>query len=537
LDKIQSRRSQLREIRGKECRFSIARPAAGLQAFSLSTTTGRPAAEACQRPAVDPSEAAPQRSLIQLQQTKDIVMVDTDSMTRDLARYALADFKTIDPELIQAARRRVLEAVSVAFLGMDQKAHPATKAVLTFAEPFVRRGGESRIWGTGSLVPADIATLANGVFLRNADGNDSYFGPATNVHPSDSISALIALAEEESRSGYEVLEATLIAYELAVTCCDMWPDLGDRGWDQTNHVQIATVLSIGRLLRMSQEQLQNAIGMAVVPRGGMFQARAGSPSSWKSFSGADAARHALYVCRLAQAGAEGPNEPFEGPAGFLKQVGDGVVPEKALTAIRERRMPSRIYDTNIKYRPVASPVQAAVHASALVSAQLEKGEKVVDVTVTTYERAATHMADEAHSTPKSRKMATHSLPYVVFATLEDGDIYQAFDDVDRIASERTHAFIRDHIKIVGSPEMTAIFPGRMPAAVAVVTSKGRKIEEYVEAAPGFVGNPVTDQQLEDKFRKCAGPYLGSRTEEAVELLRRFDRLKDVTQLTRLLSPQ
>jgi 2-methylcitrate dehydratase PrpD len=269
----------------------------------------------------------------------------------------------------------------------------------------------------------------------------------------------------------------------------------------------------------------------------MFQAREGSPSSWKSFSGADAARHALYVCRLAQAGAEGPNNPFEGPCGFLKQVGDGVVPEKAFTAIRERRTPSRIFETNIKYRPVASPVQAAVHASALVAAQLEKDEKVVDVTVTTYERAARLMADEAHSTPKTRKMATHSLPYVVLATLEDGDIYHAFDDDRRIASERTHGFIRDHIKVVGSPEMTAIFPGRMPAAVGVVTSKGRKIEEYVEAAPGFVGNEITDEQLEGKFRKCAGPYLGARTEEALELLRSFDKLTDVTKLTRLLSPK
>jgi 2-methylcitrate dehydratase len=464
-------------------------------------------------------------------------MVDVDSMTRDLARYALADFGPIDPELIQAARRRVLEAVSVAFIGMDKSAHPATKAVLKFAEPFVKRGGNSRIWGTGALVPADIATLANGVFLRNADGNDSYFGLATNVHPSDSISALIALAEEEGRTGAEILEAVLIAYEMAVTSCDMWPDLGDRGWDQTNHVQIATVLSIGRLLRMSQEQIQNAMGMAIVPRGGMFQARQGSPSSWKSFSGADAARHALYVCRLAQAGAEGPNNPFEGPCGFLKQVGDGVVPEKALTAIREKRMPSRIFDTNIKYRPVASPVQAAVHAAALVSAQLEKDEKVVDVTIKTYERAVRMHADEAHSTPKTRKMATHALQYVVLATLEDGDIYHAFDDDSRIGSERTHAFIREHMKAVADPKMTAIFPGRMPAAVAVVTSKGRTIEEYVEAAPGFVGNEATDEQLEDKFRKVVGPYLGARTEEALDQLRTFDRLKDVTQMTRLLSPQ
>lgn len=462
-------------------------------------------------------------------------MVDVDSITRFLATYAVADFKGIDDELIQTARRRVLEAVSVAFLGLDQKAHPATKAVLTFAEPFVKRGGPSRIWGTGALVPADIATLANGVFLRNADGNDSYFGKGTNVHPSDSISALIALAEEEGLSGADVLDAVLVAYEVSVTCCDMWPDLGDRGWDQTNHVQIATVVGVGRLLRMSQEQIQHAIGMAVVPRGGMFQARAGSPSSWKSFSGADAARHALYVCRLAQAGAEGPNEPFEGPAGFIKHIGNGVVPTEAMTAIREKRTPSRIFETNIKYRPVASPVQAAVHAAALVSAQLEKDEVVADVTVTIYERGL-HFADEAHSTPKSRKMATHSLPYVVLATLEDGDIYKAFDDVDRIAGERTQAFMRDHIKVVSSPEMSAIFPRRMPSAVEVVTSKGRTIKEYVEAAPGFVGNPITDQQLEDKFRKCAGAYLGSRTEEALEHLRTFDRLKDVTQLTRLLSP-
>lgn len=462
-------------------------------------------------------------------------MVDSDRISRAFAAYAVADFGEIDPEVVHQARLRILEAISVAFIGMDPKAHPATGAVLEYARRYVRDDGPSRIWGTGLAAPADVAGLANGVFLRNADGNDSYFGPATNVHPSDAIPAIVAVAEEEGLSGRQVLDAVLVSYEASVTSCDCWPDLSDRGWDQTNHVQVATVVGLGRLLGLSQQEVENALGMAVVPRLGMLQAREGRPSSWKSFSGSDAARHALFACRLAQAGGEGPNEPFEGTAAFLKQTGYAY-PEEALKSILELRPPARVLDTNIKYAPVASPIQSATHAASLVHGQLEDGERVVDVTVTTYERAAVQMANEARRTPTSRKTATHSLPYVVLVALEDGHIYGAFDDLDRITGESTHAFIRDHIEVTSSAEMDAIFPDRMPASVEVVTDRGRRLSEYVEAAPGFVGNPVTDAQLEDKFRNCTRERLGeARCEEAIEVLRNLEELDDLGTLTQLLA--
>ncbi|MHB1162417.1 MAG: MmgE/PrpD family protein, partial [Chloroflexota bacterium] len=75
------------------------------------------------------------------------------------------------------------------------------------------------------------------------------------------------------------------------------------------------------------------------------------------------------------------------------------------------------------------------------------------------------------------------------------------------------------------------------AVVTVRTHDGRELVERVEAASGTPGNPVSDEELEEKFMELVAPILPrERAERLVERVRQLERLEGLSQLVELSAP-
>lgn len=454
----------------------------------------------------------------------------TDSMARTIARYAVADFGAADPRVRDEARRRVLDSVGVAMAALD---HPGPRAVRAYARTMATGSG-SRLWGTDLLVPPEIAALANGVAVRCLDFNDAYFS-RDSTHPSDMIPGLLAVAEERGCSGAGLLDAIAVGYEVAVATCDAF-GVRTRGWDQTNITAMGACAGTARLLGLDAEQAGHALAMTVVPRAGMLQARYGNVAMWKGFGGPDSVRSAIYACLLAEAGVEGPSEPFEGPKGFVALLLDGHVPDRgAVDRLAELPAPSKILDTHIKRWPVGYVAQSAVEAAYEVQAQLRPGDRITSVEIATYGMAVEVMASREKFAPTTRETADHSLPYVVAAMLQDGDISEASFDLERVRSPDVHRFLRERVTVVEDPSMTARYPMSFPARVEVLTDEGPAWAAHVDDPPGSARNPLSDAALEHKFHRLCGGVLGDRAAEIIATIDDLAAAEDVRPLARLLA--
>ena len=75
------------------------------------------------------------------------------------------------------------------------------------------------------------------------------------------------------------------------------------------------------------------------------------------------------------------------------------------------------------------------------------------------------------------------------------------------------------------------------ARIEVELASGEKVERFVEASLGNLERPMTDRQLEEKFRDQAGVLPASRIEDAIGLCWGIDGLSDVGELIRVLVPE
>lgn len=454
----------------------------------------------------------------------------TDGLTRAYASYAVGDVE-VPPQVRREAWRRTLDSIGVAFAALS---HPGPEAVRRYAEAAFPDGGTATVWGTGQRVPLEVAALVNGVAVRCLDYNDNYFS-LNGGHPSDIIGGLIAVAEARGNSGAELLDAIAIGYEAGAVYNDSI-SMRHRGWDQTNMTGIAAWAGVARLLHLTQEQAEDALAMTVVPRVGLGQARYGNVPMWKGFAGPDAVRFAVYAGLLAEAGVQGPFEPFEGKRGFLAQLTGGVIDHpEGLAPLYEQHPPSGILRGNMKAWPLGSVAQSAVSAAVQVHRQLQPGEEMVDVTITTFDVSIDVMGSPEKYAPPTRETADHSLPYLVVAALRDGKVDESSFEASSYADPEMHRFLQSSVHAIADPELSARYPAEMPAIVEVTTSLGRTLSGQVDSAPGSVGNPFSDEELNDKFRICCAHLLGERTDEVIEAVAGLESAPGVRHLVDLLA--
>lgn len=439
----------------------------------------------------------------------------SDRFSRMLAAYAAkTPFERLAPEIVAEVERRVLDSIGTALAAFGADT-PAAARAYAAGHP-----GAATIWGTELEADPEAAGFANAVAVRYLDFNDTYLSREP-LHPSDAISALLALAEGRGLSGRELIRSIAIAYEVGACLCDA-ASLRAHGWDHVNVLAVGTACGAAALLGLPPELIEHAISLATVPHAAMRRTRAGELSMWKGAAAANAARNALAAASLAEVGMAGPGEPFVGEHGFFDQLlGGEPFDEQPLKRLEALEPPTRILDTHVKAWPVEYHAQSAVDAALQLYGELGRDASRIDVVRVDTVRASYEIIakDPEKWDPKTRETADHSIQYVVCAALQDGEVTPRTFELDRIRRPDTLELLRVRTAVEEDPSLTAAYPDAVPNRVTVRTIDGVAYVREVAYPRGHARNPMTDGELVAKFRaNVAGrlsPERASRVEDAV----------------------
>jgi 2-methylcitrate dehydratase len=111
--------------------------------------------------------------------------------------------------------------------------------------------------------------------------------------------------------------------------------------------------------------------------------------------------------------------------------------------------------------------------------------------------------------PSTRETADHSIPYIVAAVLLDGRMSaETFSD-ERIRDPRLQALL-DKMKVVELPEYTAMYPDGCPCRIDIVAKGGVRKSASVQYFKGHAKNPLSDAEIETKFRALAADLIDSK---------------------------
>ena len=370
----------------------------------------------------------------------------------------------------------------------------------------VARGRRSStVIGTDRRTTPDLAAFANGAAFRYHDFNDVYVGRQTG-HPSDSISAVLAVAEAERASAQDLITAIVLAYEINCRLLDVF-DVSDRGWDSPVCMLPAVALAAGKLMKLAPETLVQAVSIAINDHIPMRQTRVQALSDWKGLAAAEAARNAVFATRLARGGITGPAPIFEGRAGFFRQVSGAA--EIDVDGFGRRGVPFRINAVGMKAYPAQVYTQTAVVAGIAVAKEAGGVDRIAAIEIATTRRGYQTAGSEPEKwAPDTRDTADHSLPYVTARAMLDGDLTNDSYAPEKLRDPRILALMRK-ITVREDSALTARLGKAVPTRVTAILDDGRRIAREVDDVPGFVGRPDAARRRRAEIpRQCRQALAG-----------------------------
>jgi 2-methylcitrate dehydratase len=293
---------------------------------------------------------------------------------------------------------------------------------------------------------------------------------------------------------------------------------------------VASAAGAAKVLGLSLAETANAVSLAAVPNLGTDISRRGHLTMWKGCAAANAARNGVFAAQLAKEGLTGPAQAIEGKWGLWHPLG-----KFRWQPFGGRGGPFRVTQTHIKYFP------AVVHAQTPITVALELHGKagpgqIEAIAIETY-WVAERYEDRGNALwhPGTRETADHSIPYCVAAALLDGAVTEASFSPRRIGDPRTAALI-ERTTVREDALFSRRHPHEWPCRIELALRGGRKLTAEAAYFKGHAQRPLSDAELERKFRGLAENALGKKGADTVLATAwRLEKLADVGELLRLLK--
>ncbi|OYX29322.1 MAG: hypothetical protein B7Y99_13380 [Caulobacterales bacterium 32-69-10] len=412
-----------------------------------------------------------------------------------LGRFvAESSWEDIGPDLRHQAKRSLLNYVGGA-LGVTSSrvVDAAGRVVAPFSGP-----DRTTVIGRPERLDLMGASFVNAIAANLLDFDDTH--PKTVAHFTSPVAPpLLALAEQRGLSGAQVLHAFILGFEVESRLGNsVQPDHYNHGWHITSTCGVfGSAAGCAKLLGLSAEQTWTALGLAASQSAGVIE---NLTTEAKNVSVGNAARNGLLAALLAREGFTAAAAAIEGPFGWARVMGQAPDLEEIVGGLGERwELPKNTY----KPYPVGIVFHAVIDAALELRRRLNlTAADVASVVV----RGDQLMLDRGERPVQNERDARVSIHHSAALGLAVGK-----------------AGVREHTApVVFDPEIVAL-RGKVraelasdmapwSASVTVQTVDGRTESVTVEHARGSAKVPMSDADLEAKFRDNAA--LGGSADKA-----------------------
>jgi 2-methylcitrate dehydratase PrpD len=441
------------------------------------------------------------------------------------SRTRIAD---ISAEAVAATKRHILDCTGV---GLAATVEPAGRIILDITR---EQGGtpQARVLGSSLRTSAVSAAWANGALAHLLDFDDTGFS-----HPTACIlPATLAMAEEAGATGGDLVAAVCVGLEvferISLSGRQHEPELRRRGFHPTSlYGCSAAALAAGNIVRLNPKQMAVAIGLAAANAGGLTQ----HFGTWgKGIHAGNAARAGVTSVLLAMKDYFADPEGIEGAYGFfsafhgagnynLGTVADGLgthwsIVDPGLTVKR--------------YPCCGGTLRALDAAQELL---VEHSIKLDDVATLAVDVHPDLLCTVRFHKPTQGFRGKFSIDYVLAAMLLDGRV-----DLDSFADEYCNASRMraslEKVEVNAHAEWPDDTASRRKSPVTITMKDGRKFTKTVDKVRGSPGNPMTRDELVDKYRGCASRVLqGERLERSIAALENLDKVPTAKDLIDALT--
>jgi 2-methylcitrate dehydratase PrpD len=436
-------------------------------------------------------------------------------------------FEDIPEAALRTVRSQFLTVVGTLAAGAGEDG--CNEAVRFYRELGGRE--ESTILIHGGKIPAHDAAFVNAVMARALDLCDS-IAPGPHIGASLIFGSLAAAELAGGMSGRDFFTAITVGNEVAARM-----NLSEEaysGFDPTGICVIFGVASaVCRILGLNKQETWNALALAFNRCGGSFQSHIDGSlgvrfvQGWVSQGG-------VICARLASKGITGPRNFLEGIYGYLHLYGKDLFKGDRIVA----RLGEQYLLQNMVYKkyPSCALTQGPTETILKLIAEEKLAADSIDrilVTVPPYTHKLVGHEFEMGDNP--RVNAQFSIRFCVANALLRGTPRLEHFDKHQMQDGKVAELSK---KITVIPDKALEKRGHTPMDMRVWTQDGREFFKEIDIAPGFPGNPLTQEDHEKRFQDCLDfakkPISKEKTAEIVSMIKDLDKVDDVRKFVQLL---
>ena len=435
-----------------------------------------------------------------------------NTISRQIAKFAInLKYEDLPDNVVYKVKEFMYDSIGCAYGAFH------TKDVNIIYDIYKNIGGkpEATIIGFGDKMPAVNASLINSLMIRSLDFNDIYWKEDPS-HPSDIIPAALAAGELMNAKMKDVIVAIVLAYEFEMRMCEFAvPGVRERKWHHATITQFVSPIVAGKLLGLTEDEMMNAIGINALHNHTIGCPTAGKLTMMKNTVDPMAVQSGFFAALMAKKGYTGTEEIFEGKEGFMDVFGPEWDIDKLTGGLGET---FKILECGMKAFP--SEALTHTHITATLKTVIEnniKPQNIKEVKVTAIAKAVDILFDKNKYEINSRETADHSLPYCVARAIIDRKITTQSFDKEKLFDP----VLKDLIyKIKGEPseEFEKMFPEKQPSQVIIVTNDDKEYKVYLEFPKGDPREPMTMEDLDNKFNALSEKLLSENKKSKVKNL-------------------
>jgi len=439
-----------------------------------------------------------------------------DNPSIEIASFVVnLDLDEIPRNIVDYAKLLLLDWLGCAIAGFDSE---PVSAILDVALS-ESGGGECTVIPRGHSAGCLMACFVNAASSHVVELDDlhrtSILHPGTVVFP-----ASLASSEICNVSGKVFLEGVIAGYEVAIRVGNAMGSSHYALWHSTATCgTFGSAVASGKILKLNLEEMVNSIGSAGTQAAGLWEFLKDGAMSKQLHTG-KAAMNGLLSSLLAKRGFTGARNILNGEKGFGRAMSGEFELDKLTSGL------GHVYETgsvSIKYYASCRHTHASIDAIREIMTRDEIDVNAIkEVDVYVYSDAYKLLKDVRPDSPYSAKF---SIPFCVAAASEFGNV-----GVDVFTEQTVKSnVIRDlmsKVRIFEDDGLSEEYPEKWGSRVVVKTDDGGEFSRTVLHPKGDPENPVTRDEVIEKFNSLAGKWISSGgRKKIVDLILNFENVK------------
>jgi len=472
------------------------------------------------------------------QATAETKFPQVQKLTAQVAEFVVnLKLSDIPDEPLELGKKSILDALGLALSGSKAETWGMIQEYLKdFVSP--PRGGAA-VLGSAVRYSARFAAFANGVAIHVDDFDDTQLASAKDrvygllVHPSVCVlPAALATAEIAGKSGKDLL----VAYHAGVEVeCKIAEAISPRHYEDGFHSTgtcgvFGGTSACAKLKGLDAVHTARAFGIAASHSAGL---RENFGTMMKPFQAGHATESGVVAADFAAIGWTAAEQILEAQRGFFHAYGGTYDPAAIVDRLGK---PWTLQNPGVSIKPFPSGSLTHPGMTELLRLIHEKSIHAADVERVDVGANRNMESTLLHHRPKTGLQAKFSMEFCMAILLLDGkadqtkytDAVANRDDVQKMV-ERIHFYVDPEAEAAGYDKMTTI--------LKITLKDGRTISGRAAFGKGSPVNPMSYDEVADKFRGCAAfaEWPTAKANQVIELVRKLEDVPDVRTLTALLS--